>query len=92
MLNNSHRSLQYDISADAANPYGKTINGFKVIEGWHPRYMLCMFASSVFFSLCIVALITTINGSFEIGFTAGSYALALATMVFAVLTLLSAVL
>ncbi|KFY68680.1 hypothetical protein V496_00893 [Pseudogymnoascus sp. VKM F-4515 (FW-2607)] len=88
----SYRSLQYDIFAGEANPYGRTINAFKVIEGWHPRYMLSMFAGSVLFSLCIVALVTTINGSFEIGFTAGSYALALATMIFAVLTLLSAVL
>lgn len=54
--------------------------------------MLSMFAGSVLFSLCIVALVTTINGSFEIGFAAGSYALALATIIFAVLTLLSAVL
>ncbi|OBT68723.1 hypothetical protein VE03_02098 [Pseudogymnoascus sp. 23342-1-I1] len=79
----AYRSLQYDRFTDAANPYGRTINAFKVIEGWHPRYMLCLFAGSTFCSLCIVALVTTINGSFEIGFTAGSYALALATMIFA---------
>lgn len=53
--------------------------------------MLCLFAGSVFCSICIVALVTTINRSFEVGFTAGSYALALATMLLALLTLLSAV-
>jgi hypothetical protein len=84
--------LQWDKYFDAANPYGKTINAFKIIEGWHLRYLLCLFGSSVFCSICITAIITVAKQSFEAGLSAGSYTLALATVFLAVLTFLSAVL
>jgi hypothetical protein len=54
--------------------------------------MLWLFAAGVLGSICVVAIATSMNQSFESGLTAGSYALALAGVFLAVLTFLSAVL
>jgi hypothetical protein len=61
-----------------SSTYGKTVNAFKIVEGWHLRYLLCLFAAGVLCSICVVAIVTAMNQSFESGLTAGSYALALA--------------
>ncbi|KAI9816039.1 MAG: hypothetical protein M1827_002031 [Pycnora praestabilis] len=84
-------SLEYDTYADAANPYGKTIKAFLLIEGWHVRYLLCLVAGSLVCSVCIVAIATVVTRSIEAGLTAGSYGLGLTAIVLAVLTLLSAI-
>jgi hypothetical protein len=54
--------------------------------------MLWLFAAGVLGSICVVAIATAMNQSFESGLTAGSYALALAGVFLAILTFLSAVL
>jgi hypothetical protein len=54
--------------------------------------MLCLFAVGVLCSICVVAIVTIMNQSFESGLTAESYALALAGIFLAILTFLSAVL
>jgi hypothetical protein len=84
--------LQFDTYQDAANPHGKTINAFKIVKGWRVRYMLCLFTAGILGSICVVAIATSMNQSFESGLTAGSYALALAGVFLAVLTFLGAVL
>ncbi|KAH8757118.1 hypothetical protein BGZ57DRAFT_932894 [Hyaloscypha finlandica] len=89
---NSYDSLQYDEYLEASKPYGKTVNAFKIVEGWHLRYLLCLFAAGVLCSICVVAIVTAMNQSFQSGLTAGSYALALAGVFLAILTFLSAVL
>ncbi len=86
------RSLRYDQFYDAANPYGKTINAFKIVEGWRLRYLLYFVVGSVLCSICVVAVITVIRQSLEDGLTAGSYSLALASTALAVLAFLSVVL
>ena len=86
------RSLQYDRFYDAANPYGKTIRAFKIVEGWRLRYLLLLVVGSLACSICVVAIITVARQSLEDGLTAGSYSLALATTCLAVLAFLSAVL
>lgn len=44
------------------------------------------------FSLCTIGIVTVINGSFEAGLTGGSYALGLAAVLLAALTILSVIL
>jgi hypothetical protein len=83
--------LQYDTYEDAANPYGKSINAFQIVEGWRIQYLLVLVLASMILSICVVA-ITTATSNIGDGLTAGSYALGLATVILAVLTFLSAVL
>lgn len=85
------RDLAWDTWLDAASPYGQIINGFQLIEGWHIRYLLCLILGSILLSACVVAVSTAIQGNFEAGLTAGSYALAITTLGLAVLTFLSAI-
>jgi len=47
--------------------------------------MLWLFAAGVLGSICVVAIATAMNQSFESGLTAGSYALALAGVFLAIL-------
>lgn len=87
----SYSDLTYDTYEDAANPYGKSINAFELVEGWRIQYLLCLVLASLLLSICVVATATAITKSFEAGLTTGSYALGLATIILAVLTFLSAV-
>jgi predicted Co/Zn/Cd cation transporter (cation efflux family) len=77
---------------DAANPYGKTVYAFTVVEGWHVRYMLLLLIASILCSICVVAVATAVSQSLEGGLTAGSYALGIATILLSIMTFLSAVL
>jgi hypothetical protein len=83
--------LTYDTYEDAANPYGKSINAFKLFEGWRIQYLLYLVLASLLLSVCVVAMATAITKNFDTGLTTGSYALGLATAILAVLTFLSAV-
>jgi hypothetical protein len=74
-----------------ANPYGKSINAFELVEGWRIQYLLCLVLASLLLSIYVVATATAITKCFEAGLTKGSYALGLATIILAVLTFLSAV-
>ena len=51
------RSLRHDRFYDAANPYGKTIRAFKIVEGWRLRYLLLLVIGSLVYSICVVAVI-----------------------------------
>lgn len=53
------------------------------------RYFIYLVAASIVFSLCIIGIVTVINGSLEAVLTGGSYALGLATVLLAALTILS---
>ena len=77
--------MEFDAYSDAIGPYGRPINAFLLIEGWHVRYFICLVAVS----LCTISIVTVINGSFEAGLTGGSYALGLAAVLLAALTILS---
>ena len=77
---------------DAANPYGKTINAFILIEGWHIRCLLCLAAASFLCSICIAAITAAMSQKFEVGLTAGSYSLGLAAVSLGLFAFLSAVL
>lgn len=89
MVRSSH--LKWDHGIDAICPYGKTVNAFLLIEGWHIRYLFCLVAASLLASICVVAVATGISQSIEAGLTAGSYTLGLATIILGLLTFLSAV-
>ena len=84
--------LEYDRDDDAICAYGKTVNGFMLVQGWHLRYLFCLVISSLVASICVVAIATAVCHSFEAGLTAGSYALGLMTIVLALLTFLSFIL
>ena len=56
------------------------------------RYFICLVAVGMVFSLCTIGIVTVINGSFEAGLTGGSYALGLAAVLLAALTILSVIL
>lgn len=86
-----YSSLALDTGCDATSPYGQVIYGFELIEGWHTRYLMFLVMASLFLSACVVAITTAILQDFEAGLTAGSYALAITTVVLAVLTFLSAI-
>ena len=86
------RHLKYDRFMDAAAPYGKTIQAFLVIEGWHIRYLLILIGACVFFSLCVIAITATLSKSMDVALTAGSYACGLAAVLLALFTFLSAIL
>ena len=70
--------------------YGKQINGFQVIRSWHLRYLLCFFAAALVVVFSVTAAATAVTKSFEVGLSVGSYALGLAAILIAILTLLSA--
>ncbi len=61
------------------------------MEGWRIQYLLILVISSMMLSICVVAITTAISNIGD-GLTAGSYTLALATIILAVLTFLSAIL
>ena len=81
----------YDEWFDAANPYGRTINAFLILEGWNITLLLRLIGIGVFLTVCVVSVFTVANHSIEIGLTAGSYAVGLLSVLLAVLTFLSAV-
>jgi hypothetical protein len=83
--------LQYDTYEDAANPYGKSVNAFQIVEGWRIQYLLILVLASMVLSTCVVAITTAISNIGD-GLTAGSYALGLATVILVVLTVLSPIL
>jgi hypothetical protein len=83
--------LRFDQYADAANPYGKTIKGFELIEGWHTTYLLVLVFGALMGGVCVIAVSAAVSQSFEMALTAGSYACGLATALIAVFTLLSAI-
>jgi hypothetical protein len=37
---NLYRDLMYNEYLEALKPYGKTINGFLIVEGWHVHFIL----------------------------------------------------
>jgi hypothetical protein len=76
---------------DAANPYGKEINAFLLIEGWRTEYVRYLVFGSILCSICVVAISAAVSQSLETALTAGSYACGLATALVAVFTLLSAI-
>jgi hypothetical protein len=80
-----------DIFLDAAKPYGKTVYAFQLIEGWRVCYILCIIAISLVCSICIVGITTAAHQSFDVGLTAGSYALGFAAVLLGIITLLSAI-
>lgn len=82
----------YDSWNDAKKPYGKSINAFLLIEGWHLRFLLWILFSCLLFSICVVAVITAASHSLDAGMAAGSYTVGFGAVVIAVLTFLSAVL
>ncbi|KAF2192843.1 hypothetical protein K469DRAFT_551488 [Zopfia rhizophila CBS 207.26] len=88
----SYDALRFNEYLDAANPYGKMVRAFMLIEGWHVRYLLLLIAAGLFCSICTIAVSTAVSHNFETGLTAGSYACGLATALIAVFTFLSAVL
>ncbi|KAL2817782.1 hypothetical protein BJX63DRAFT_92184 [Aspergillus granulosus] len=87
-----YKDLATDKYMDAANPYGKTIYGFMIIEGWHIKHMMLLFVAGLLCSICVTAIATAVGHSLEVGFTAGSYTLGIATVFLAVMTFLSAIL
>jgi hypothetical protein len=91
-LNYTHSNLCVDTFNDAARPYGKTVNGFMLVEGWRIRYLLCLVAASLVCSICIAAIGWVYDQSMEAGLTAGTYAVAVTAVPLGVLTFLSAVL
>lgn len=88
----TYKRLKMDSYMDAANPYGKTIYAFQLVEGWRTRYILCLIAISLVCSICVVGITTAAHQSFEVGLTVGSYVLGFATILLAVVTLFSAIL
>ncbi|KAB8074594.1 hypothetical protein BDV29DRAFT_156478 [Aspergillus leporis] len=86
-----YRTLAWLRGWDAMSPYGQIVYGFQLIEGWHIRYILCLVIASLLLSACVVAISTAVLQSFEVGLTAGSYALAIAAVALAALTFLSAI-
>ncbi|KAL4819761.1 hypothetical protein BDW67DRAFT_154087 [Aspergillus spinulosporus] len=87
----TYKHVATDKFSDAANPYGKTVYAFLVLEGWHIRYMLCLFMLSLLCSICIVAIVTAVSRRLEAGLTAGSYAIGVATAFLGLITILSAI-
>ena len=62
-----------------------------IVEGWRVRYLLCLVAFSLFFSIVVVAITTAVARSPVVGLTAGTYSLGIATVFIAIFTFLSAV-
>lgn len=89
---NNFSAIQFNGFLDAANPYGKIVKAFMLMQGWHVRYLLILIASGLFCSICTIAISTVVSHSFEVGLTAGSYTCGLATALIAVFTFLSAIL
>lgn len=81
----------YNEWSDAANPYGKTIKAFLVLEGWNITLLLQLIGIGVFLTACVVSIVTAACHSIEIGLTAGSYAVGLLAFLLASFTFLSAV-
>lgn len=83
--------MQFDQYEDAANPYGRTIKGFELIEGWHTTYLLALIFGALIGGVGVIAVSAAVSQSFEMALTVGSYACGLATALIAVFTLLSAI-
>lgn len=84
--------LMYDSYGNAREPYGKIVNGFLIVEGWHLRFLLLVMASCVLCSICIVAVTTAASHSLDAGLAAGSYAVGIGATTIAILTFVSAIL
>lgn len=82
----------YDSYCNAREPYGKIVNGFLIVEGWHLRFLLVIITSCLLCSVCIIAVTTAASHSLDAGLAAGSYAVGFGTTGIAVLTFLSAIL
>lgn len=92
MADFAHSNLCVETYGDAACPYGKTINGFVLVEGWRIRYLLCLVAASLVGSICVAAVGWVYGRSMVSGLTAGTYAVTVTAVPLGVLTFLSAVL
>lgn len=86
------RHLQYDRGRDAASPYGKEIPAFLLVEGWHIRKLLILIGASLSGSGVIVSVVAALSRDVEVTLTAGSYVCAVAAVLLAGFTLLSAIL
>ncbi|KAF7508666.1 hypothetical protein GJ744_009058 [Endocarpon pusillum] len=58
-----YRDLKEDRFNDAANPYGKTVNAFMIVEGWRIRYLLCLIAISLVVSIGVVCGVAVVSHS-----------------------------
>ena len=59
-----------------------------VVEGWHKKYIICLIETSTATSICIIIAATAITHSIDSGSLAGSYALAIASILLRLLTAL----
>ena len=84
-------NLAVDKFDDAANPYGKLVSAFAIVEGWQTRYLLFLIGLGLFVSVLVVSIATIASRSLETGLTAGSYALGVVTLLLATMTLASAI-
>lgn len=91
MADFTYRNLEFIRYGYAANPYSNTINAFAIEKGWHIRYILSLTAATVMGGICVVAIASVAQHSFESGIAAGSYALGLVAILLALLTLLSTI-
>jgi predicted Co/Zn/Cd cation transporter (cation efflux family) len=82
----------YDSYGNAREPYGKILNGFLIVEGWHLRSLLLVMMNCLLCSICIVAVTTAASDSLDAGLAAGSYAVGFGATGIAILTFLSAIL
>jgi hypothetical protein len=73
----SSSDLTYDKWLDPANPYGKTLNAFLVVEGWNITLLSQLIGITIFLTSCLIAIVTVAYHSLETGLTAGSYAVGL---------------
>jgi hypothetical protein len=81
----------YNEHLDALKPYGKTINGFLIVEGWHVHCILWIMIGCLFCSICVAAVTTAASHSLDSGLAAGSYAVGFGATALALLTFLSAI-
>lgn len=86
-----YRNLEFIRYQRAAIPYSNPINAFAIEKGWHIQYILSLTAGSVIGGICVAAIASVAQHSFESGLAAGSYALGLAAILLALLTLLSTI-
>jgi hypothetical protein len=63
-----------------------------LVSGWRIRRLLWTTLAAIVVDICIVAIVTLLTGSGEMGLAAGSYAAAIEALLMALLTLVSAVL
>jgi hypothetical protein len=85
-------ALKVDSYNEAANPYGKQVDAFMVVEGWRISYLLYLIGSSLVCSICVVCVGAAVTRSFEAGLTAGTYCLGLASVALTAMTISSYIL